>query len=113
MTAVTMPAPAVLQTPPPSSTDGGDGDRRRPAPVASILAALARLSSHAGDPATMTVTGTGHAAGIAVDGREQYLAWRRMLAAGGAILHGDDDGALCESQAVLHGWALTLRIVRC
>ena len=113
MPSTTMPVPTALPPHPPGDRHGG-GSVRRPAPAASILAALARMTSHAGDPSSMTITGPGHAVAVSVDRPEQYLGWREMLFAAPVVVSGDPHArAGAESSAVLHGWALTVRLVGC
>jgi hypothetical protein len=110
MTAAMLPVPTELQPPPNGRADGGD--RRRPAPVGAILAALARMTSHAGEPETMTATRGSHAVSVVVVFPTQYAAWREMLFAAGVVVTGDprpERGV--ESHAVLHGWAVTVRLV--
>lgn len=113
MRAPTLPIPTEQLPPPPVDRDGG-GSFRRPAPVGAILAALARMTSHAGDPSSMTITEPGHAVAVAVEQPGQYLRWREMLLASRVVVSGDPRAAGgAESSAVLHGWALTVRLVTC
>jgi hypothetical protein len=109
MTAVLMPAPAILG--PPPADDHADGDpRRNPAPVATILAVLGTIASHAGDPTSVTVTEPVHAITVNVDDRQRYAAWREMTASTGELVRDDHLGVLARSQAQRYGWLITVQI---
>ena len=110
MTPVTLPAPVRLDPAPPTAA-GGDG-RHTPAPMATILAVIARITSHIGDALSITVTAPTHAIVVNVAGYEQYRAWCGEVAVGGTLVRGDDLGAGAESWAVLHGWHMIIRVVR-
>lgn len=110
MTAVAMPAPAVLDPPPPEPGEHGGGDQPTPAPVGTILAVMARIASHAGDPLSVTITEPVHAITVNVGDRKTYTAWRLIIRAGGVCVLGDDLGTLSMSYADLHGWQLVVQI---
>lgn len=109
MTAVAMPAPAVLEPIPPAGAGGGD-EPPTPAPVGTILAVMARIASHAGDPLSVTVTEPVHVITVNVADQRSYTAWRLVIRAGGVCVLGDDLGTLSMSYADLHGWQLVVQI---
>lgn len=107
MTSVALPAPVRLDPAPPGC-DGGSG--RSPAPMATIVAVLARITSHIGDALSITVTAPTHAIVVNVADTEQYRAWCDEVAAGGMLVRGDDLGTRSESWAVLHGWHMIIQV---
>lgn len=103
----------ALHPPTPTATAGtlhSDtrvcGERRNPAPLATMLAVLGRIASHAGGPLTLTVTEPGQTIYIAVETGELYDAWCREIAADGQAMHGTPTPF--EAVTCLHGWSLTL-----
>lgn len=110
MTAIAMPAPARLDPPPPIVHDDDGDPGRPPAPGSSMLAALARIASHAGEPLSATVTQPLHAITVNLADRQAYAAWRAELGMIGAVVRDDDLGVIAESTVRLYGWTWTVQI---
>lgn len=106
MTVTAPPAPDT--TAPPVDTGCGDDGHHNPAPLATMLAVLGRIASHAGGVHVIGITEPGQRVVVEVAGTEHYGAWVRELAAD-TLVCGTTTPFECD--ACLHGWSLTVRRV--
>lgn len=103
-----MTTTTALTAAPTSSAPTG---APQPAPVETMLAVLARISSHAGDPVSVTVTAPSRTIDVNVDDSAQYAAWRTGTGADlSSIVRGDELGTLTETSTDLYGWHLRVRV---
>lgn len=109
MTAIAMPAPLVqVPVPPP----GASGDPHQPpAPVATMLAVVGRIASHAGDPLSVTATEPTHTIAAHVPTRETYIDWCRELDTEATVVTTDSLGTLARATAMLHGWRVDVQLM--
>lgn len=101
---MTAAVPALI-SPPLAGRRG-----RLPAPMATILAVLGRVASHAGDPQSITVTEHVHAINVNTADPEQHTAWCREVSIDGPVVEPTRVGPFAESTAALHGWLLTISV---
>ncbi len=101
MTVTTLPAATATG---PMHDAGCADDHSHPAPLATMLAVLGRIASHAGGPLTLTVTEPGQTIHVTLDCRDRYAAWVTELAAD-ALVVGTHP---FEASTCLHGWSMTL-----
>ncbi|MEV4122904.1 hypothetical protein [Micromonospora sp. NPDC049645] len=109
MTALAMPAPLVqVPVPPP----GVSGDPHQPpAPVATMLAVVGRVASHAGDPLSITVTEPTHTIAAHVPTHGTYVDWCRELDTAATVVTTDTLGTLVRASAMVHGWRVDVQLV--
>jgi hypothetical protein len=105
-----LTAPADPDTAPqPGRCGDGDEHGRHPAPLATMLAVLGRVASHAGGVQTMTVTEPGQRVAVMLDDRPAYMRWCRELF-GPDVEPGE--GTEPGTEGCLHGWSIAVYLSR-
>jgi hypothetical protein len=110
MTAAALTdAPDEPDTAPTGCGEGSDEHGRHPAPLATMLAVLGRVASHAGGVMTMTVTEPGQRVAVMVGDRPAYARWCRELF-GPDVEPGE--GVQTGTEGCLHGWSIAVYLSR-
>lgn len=105
-----MPTTAPSAPPAADTACTAEPGPTTPAPTSTILAVLARIASHAGEPLSI-MTMTPHRIVVTVDHLDVYAGWcREVDVAPGAEVRVDSLGSLTEVHGCLHGWHLTLQL---
>lgn len=105
MTAAALTAPADPVTAPAGCGDGAQHGRH-PAPLATMLAVLGRIASHAGGVRTMTITEPGQRVAVMADDRRTYELWCREVF--GPDVEIVTDRSTGGTEGCLHGWSVAV-----
>lgn len=108
MTAAALTAPDAPATAPPAPAGCGDGTQhdRHPAPLATMLAVLGRIASHAGGVRTMTITEPGQRVAVMTDDQATYWSWCTEVF--GPDVQVVDDRTAGGTEGCLHGWSVAV-----
>lgn len=118
MTAALTVAPSTDPPAPPTCGDGSGRHGRHPAPLATMLAVIARIASHAGGVQTLTITEPGQRIAVMVGDGAAWVRWSDALfpsadaAVTATVAPGASHYGLRSVEGTLHGWSVGVHLAR-